>query len=65
MLLRAAGGDRAFVTTRNGNVMIFNGEVAGGTGIDGSVGNVATSQVSVTVTGAPQWFVLLNATVLH
>lgn len=54
---RAAGGDRAFrVTTRNGNVMIFNGEVAGGTGIDGSAGNVATSQVSVTVTGAPQWF---------
>jgi hypothetical protein len=36
--------------------MIFNGEVAGGTGIDGSAGNVATSQVSVTVTGAPQWF---------
>jgi hypothetical protein len=54
---RAAGGDRAFrVTTRNGNVMIFNGEVAGGTGIDGSAGNVATSQVSVTVTGIPQWF---------
>lgn len=54
---RASGGDRAFrVTVRNGNVMIFNGEVAGGTGIDGSAGAVATSQVSVTVTGAPQWF---------
>lgn len=54
---RAAGGDRAFrVTTRNGNVAIFNGEVAGGTGLDGSAGAIATSQVTVTLTGAVQWF---------
>lgn len=50
--------DRVFrVTLQNGNVLIFNGGVAGGRGLDGSVGAVATASCSVTLSANEQWFV--------
>lgn len=48
---------RAFrVTLQNGNIMIFNGYVAGGRGLDGSAGAVATGQVSVKLASPEQFF---------
>ncbi len=44
------------VTLINGNVLIFNGGVAGGRGFDGSVGAVATASCSVTLAANEQWF---------
>lgn len=44
------------ITLQNGNVLIFNAGVAGGRGLDGGVGAVATSQASLTLAADEQWF---------
>lgn len=44
------------VTLQNGYVLIFNGQVAGGRGIDGSVGAVGTATASITLANTEQWF---------
>lgn len=49
---------RAFrCTLQNGNILIFNGYVAGGRGLDGSAGAVATGQISVKLAMPEQYFV--------
>lgn len=48
---------RAFrVTLQNNYVLIFNAYVAGGRGLDGSVGQAATSSASLTLAANEQWF---------
>lgn len=48
---------RAFkLTLQNGNILIFNAYVAGGRGLDGSAGAVATGTVSLTLAAAEQYF---------
>ena len=48
---------RAFrVTLQNGNVLIMNAFVAGGRGLDGSVGNIATASASLTLAAEEQRF---------
>jgi len=49
---------RAFrVTLQTGQVLIMNAFVAGGRGLDGSVGGVGTAQASLTLAAGEQWFV--------
>lgn len=53
----AAKSTRVFrVTLETGEVLIFNAYVAGGRGLDGSVGAVATSQCQLTLAALEQWF---------
>lgn len=53
----AAKTTRVFrITLETGEVLIFNAYVAGGRGLDGSVGAVATSQCSLTLAALEQWF---------
>lgn len=48
---------RAFkVTLQNGNILIFNAYVAGGRGLDGSAGAVATGQINLTLAAPEQYF---------
>ena len=48
---------RAFrVTLQTGEVLIFNAYVAGGRGMDGSVGAIATATCSLTLAANEQWF---------
>ena len=48
---------RAFrVTLQTGEVIIFNAYVAGGRGMDGSVGAIATATCSLTLAANEQWF---------
>lgn len=55
---REANERRAFrVTLQSGYVGIVNAFVAGGRGIDGSAGAIATGNVSLTMRNPVQWFV--------
>ena len=44
------------VTLQNGNVLIMNAYVAGGRGLDGSVGAVASGSVALTLAAPEQYF---------
>lgn len=44
------------VTLQNGNILIMNAYVAGGRGIDGSVGAAATASAQLTLLNDEQWF---------
>ena len=44
------------VTLQNGNVLIMNAYVAGGRGLDGAVGAVATGNVALTLAAPEQYF---------
>lgn len=53
-LAKATRGFR--VTLQTGNVLIMNAYVAGGRGLDGSVGEVATASASLTLAATEQFF---------
>lgn len=54
----AAKTTRVFrVTLQTGQVLIMNAYVAGGRGLDGAVGAVATASASLTLAATEQWFV--------
>ena len=44
------------VTLQTGTILIFTGYVAGGRGLDGSVGALATGQISVKLAAPEQYF---------